>query len=180
MNTAEQEMTDYRKIIAVKDGPTKVMLSPADTLRFHLRACEWLENELAKPHDGPTVVVTHHAPSIQSIPPRFRADLVSAAYASNLEALIEEHQPALWVHGHSHTACDYRIGATRIIANPKGYPGEGGTDFRQNLIVEISHDAPPMLENDPLDWGPDVGNERLEDQRLDDLLRSRRGAHSHL
>lgn len=137
MAAAEKTMTDYRKIVAVKDGPTKVMLAPQDTLRFHERAREWLAKELAKPHAGPTVVVTHHAPSIQSIAPRFRADLATAAYASNLEPLIEEHQPALWIHGHTHVACDYHIGATRVVANPKGYPGEAGTGFRQRLVVEV-------------------------------------------
>lgn len=137
MAAAEKVMTDYRKIVAIKDGPTKVMLAPQDTLRFHERAREWLTRELAKPFDGKTVVVTHHAPSLQSIAPRFRTDLATAAYASNLESLIEDHQPALWIHGHTHVACDYRIGATRVVANPKGYPGERFTDFRQRLIVEV-------------------------------------------
>lgn len=90
MAVAEETMADYAKIIVAKDGPTKVKLAPRDTLRFHERARDWLTRELAKPHDGPTVVVTHHAPSIHSIAPRFCDDLVSAAYASNLEPLIEE------------------------------------------------------------------------------------------
>lgn len=137
MAYAERTMDDYRKIIAIKDGPTKVMLAPQDTLRFHERAVEWLARELAKPHPGPTVVVTHHAPSMQSIAPKFRADLVTAAFASNLEAMIEEHQPAVWIHGHSHVACDYHIGATRVVANPRGYPGERFTDFRQRLVVVV-------------------------------------------
>ncbi|WP_407280870.1 metallophosphoesterase [Aromatoleum evansii] len=137
MNAAEEQMTDYRKIVALKDGPTKVMLSAVDTLRIHEYARDWLAHELAQPHDGPTVVVTHHAPSIQSIAPRFRGDLVTAAYASNLEGLILEHQPTLWIHGHSHVACDYRIGATRVVANPKGYPGETFVGFQPRLVVEV-------------------------------------------
>lgn len=137
MEAAERAMTDYRKIVIAKDGPTKVMLAAQDTLRLHQQARDWLAREFARPHEGPTVVVTHHAPSIHSLAPRFRADRVSAAYASNLEALIEEYQPALWLHGHTHTACDYRIGATRVVANPKGYPGEHGTGFRPALILEV-------------------------------------------
>ncbi|AKU11646.1 Metallophosphoesterase [Azoarcus sp. CIB] len=137
MDAAEGQMTDYFKIVILKDGPTAVLLAPSDTRRLHAYARDWLAHELARPHDGPTVVVTHHAPSMQSIAQRFRDDLVTAAYASNLEALIQEHQPALWIHGHTHVACDYNIGSTRILANPKGYPSELATGFRQNLIVQV-------------------------------------------
>ena len=29
--------------------------------------------------------------------------------------------PALWVHGHTHTSHDYRVGRCRIVCNPRGY-----------------------------------------------------------
>lgn len=137
MAVAEECMADYAKIVAIKDGPTKVMLAPQDTLRLHQHSRDWLARELAKPHDGPTVVVTHHAPSIHSIAPRFCDDLASAAYASNLEPLIEQYQPAAWIHGHTHVAVDYHIGATRIVANPRGYPGETYVGYRPRLVVEV-------------------------------------------
>ncbi len=137
MDCAEAGMTDYRKIVAIKDGPTRIKLAPADTLRLHERARDWLDRELAKPFDGPTVVVTHHAPSVRSIPERFCGDLLSASYASDLEAMMEAHQPALWMHGHSHVTCDYWVGKTRVVCNPKGYPSEFGTGFRPRLVVEV-------------------------------------------
>lgn len=139
MTIAGDEMSDYSSIVILKDGPTKVKLAPDDTLRLHQQSRAWLERELAKPHDGPTVVVTHHAPSIRSVE-RYRSDLISAAYASNLEALIERYQPALWIHGHSHTACDYQIGQTRVVCNPRGYPAETFTGFRPRLVIEIPSD----------------------------------------
>jgi hypothetical protein len=43
---------------------------------------------------------------------------------------------ALWIHGHSHHAVDYEIAGTRIVSNPKGYPGED-CGFCPGLIVEI-------------------------------------------
>lgn len=137
MAVAVRTMRDYWKIYVAKDGPTKVLLSPHDTLRFHKQSREWLAKELAKPHDGPTVVLTHHAPSVRSIPPRYRDDLVSAAYASNLEPLIEEFQPAAWIHGHTHVGVDYHIGATRIVCNPRGYPGETFVGYGPRLVLEI-------------------------------------------
>ncbi|MGV8988600.1 MAG: metallophosphoesterase [Cypionkella sp.] len=71
------------------------------------------------------IVMTHFAPSWRSIPEANRADGVSPYYANDLEALIEESLPALWVHGHVHTASDYEIGSTRILCNPAGYDGRG-------------------------------------------------------
>ena len=45
-----------------------------------------------------------------------------AAYRSDLTALIEEHQPALWVHGHTHVASDVIVDATRVLSVAIGYP----------------------------------------------------------
>ena len=69
--------------------------------------------------------MTHFAPSLRSLPVGGREDDAAGYYASNLEALILDLRPAVWVHGHIHTACDYRIGQTRIVCNPAGYDGKG-------------------------------------------------------
>jgi hypothetical protein len=70
-------------------------------------------------------VMTHFAPSLRSLPVGGREGDAAGYYASNLEALILGLRPAVWVHGHIHTACDYRIGQTRIVCNPAGYDGKG-------------------------------------------------------
>lgn len=68
-----------------------------------------------------SVVVTHHAPSIHSIVDRYKSNPVSAAFASNLDELILEYQPRIWIHGHTHESFDYRIGKARVVCNPRGY-----------------------------------------------------------
>ena len=40
-----------------------------------------------------------------------------------------ESEAQLWVHGHIHYCCDYTLGKTRVLANPRGYPTEP-TGFR--------------------------------------------------
>jgi len=137
MAAAEQCMSDYRVISVARDGPTKVPLSAYDTQRFFEKSSAWIERTLAEPFDGPTVVVTHHLPAWGSVATPHLDDLVSAAYASDLSSLIERYQPDLWIHGHTHTACDYKIGRTRVVCNPRGYPGEADTGFRPDLVVEI-------------------------------------------
>lgn len=95
------------------------LFSPADALRLHQLSRAWLETVLATPFDGPTVVVSHHAPHPASIHPRFAGSSINAAFASDLTALMGKAQ--VWIHGHVHDSFDYEIGGTRVIANPRGY-----------------------------------------------------------
>jgi hypothetical protein len=49
---------------------------------------------------------------------------MNGGYRSNLEDLIFDHpQIKVWCHGHMHDACDYMIGSTRVLTNPRGYKG---------------------------------------------------------
>lgn len=100
------------------------LLTPRDTIDFHEATREWLDSKLAQPHDGPTVVVTHHSPSARSEQPRYAGGNLTAAFHSDLEWMIANYQPDLWIHGHSHWSVDYQIGRTRIFSNQRGYPGE--------------------------------------------------------
>jgi predicted phosphodiesterase len=79
-----------------------------------------LDAELA-PGD---VVLTHHLPAPGSIWPRFVGSPLNVFFLCDMTAHIEARRPKLWIHGHTHTRCDYRLGATRVVANPLGYPKE--------------------------------------------------------
>jgi Icc-related predicted phosphoesterase len=133
-------MNDYSRIEIEKDGKRRT-LRPPDTQRLHYEDRAFIEANLAESFQGPTVVVTHHAPSPGSIPQRFQGDELSPCFASDLTEIIEQYQPALWIHGHDHAHHDYRVGNTRILANPAGYPTPDGRreniHFDPRLIVEI-------------------------------------------
>jgi Icc-related predicted phosphoesterase len=93
---------------------------------------------LAQPFAGKTVVVTHHAPSSKSVPPRYAHDLLTPAFASNLDVLMDGDRTALWIHGHMHDPFDYEICGTRVVCNPRGYaPNALTPDFRPDWVVEI-------------------------------------------
>lgn len=142
MAAAEPVMLDYRRI-AMEGGDGQGggsrMMTPADTVRLHRADLGWLKEKLETPFDGHTVVVTHMAPSLRSVAPRYADDLVSAAFSSNLDALAERAD--LWVHGHTHDSFDYRVGRCRVVCNPCGYVRrDGGTEnprYDPDLIVEI-------------------------------------------
>jgi len=131
---AASVMTDY-KLIRV--SPHYRRLRPRDTASVHRASVDWLRNEAAAQR-GRQIMVSHHAPSALSLSQEERVDLASAAYASNLESLIQDLRPALWVHGHLHHRCDYRVGETRVICNPRGYAQEPCSDFDPNLVLEIA------------------------------------------
>jgi predicted phosphodiesterase len=97
-----------------------IRFSPSDALREHEKSRAWLEAELAKPYDGKTVVVTHHAPHPLSVHPRYVGDLLNAAFVSDLDDLLPKAD--LWLHGHVHDSFDYQVGRCRVVANPLGYP----------------------------------------------------------
>jgi Icc-related predicted phosphoesterase len=83
------------------------------------------------------VIVSHHAPSIQSISPQHRDDPLGAAFASNLEGFVRWTNAVLWVHGHIHETSDYIIGNTPILCNPLGYPDERNARFDPHLTIDI-------------------------------------------
>ena len=132
--TAQTTMNDYRRIRTL---PRYSRLRPSDTRRFHMQSRKWLEDQLFSLKGQKVVIVTHHAPSRQSIPPALERDPCNPAFASDLGQFIVESEARLWVHGHIHSACDYTLGNTRVLANCRGYPTEPHTGFNPGLVVEV-------------------------------------------
>lgn len=99
-----------------------VAMTPEITRRWHGQSVAWLAEQLATPFAGKTIVVTHHAPSARSVPAEYAQHPATPAWASALDDLVA--QADIWVHGHVHQACDYTIGSSRVMSNPRGYDGE--------------------------------------------------------
>ena len=105
----------------------------AEAVRVQALVCQdWLRQALAVPFDGPTVVVTHFAPSLRSSDPRYGLVPGTAGFCNALDDLLPQAQ--LWLHGHLHTAIDYTVQGQhpsgqawqcRVVANPLGYARKG-------------------------------------------------------
>jgi Icc-related predicted phosphoesterase len=134
MRAASDGLNDHRKITWAKQPWQR--FRPQEALLLHRQSCAFIEAALKVPFDGPTVVVTHHAPHPGSLHPHYQNDVLSAAYVSDLTAVIEAGRPDLWVHGHVHSSFDYRVGGTRIVCNPHGYGSENAA-FDPALVVEV-------------------------------------------
>lgn len=129
---ARNSMTDFDRIKTCQGRG----VVPEDFVELNGRARHWLEQQLATPFDGPTVVVTHHAPSVASLGHYANSpDHLNAAFANRWEDMMGD-QVALWIHGHTHVAVDYEMAGTRIVCNPRGYRGEN-TGFDPRMIVTV-------------------------------------------
>jgi 3',5'-cyclic AMP phosphodiesterase CpdA len=133
MAIAQTAMSDYHVIRARHGGA----LSPDETCELHHRHVDWLAGALARPHDDPTVVVTHHLPHPDSIHEKYRGDPLNACFASDLSTLVRT-PVSLWIHGHTHESTDYVVNGTRVVCNPRGYlPDEPNPRFDPALVIHV-------------------------------------------
>src|SRR5271170_2597079 len=98
MDTARTQINDFRLI----QNPDQTPFRPADAVALHetfvTKLLSWFDQDLS----GPRVVISHNAPVIN---PRtkFKGSPLWPAFNSlDMEKVIEDRQPALWVYGHTH------------------------------------------------------------------------------
>lgn len=127
-------MNDYKMI---RRDPSYSKIRSIDIYKIHQFSKAWLKESLENSKKLQNIVITHHAPSLQSVPEHFKKDPLTSAYASDLERLILEYQPLYWIHGHIHTPCRYKIGETEVICNPHGYITEKYNGYEKELIIEV-------------------------------------------
>ncbi|WP_260693073.1 metallophosphoesterase [Rhizobium laguerreae] len=133
MKEAVLAMNDYRTIHSRDRSGNVIRFTPERTRSIHEESRRWLRGALAKGHDGPTVVVTHHCPHHLSIHPKYAGDKLNSSFASDFAAEIADFQPKFWIHGHTHSNFDYIFPETRtrVICNPLGYIRNGFAGRRE-------------------------------------------------
>ena len=138
LQKAQEFVRDFSRIGIAPDFPDR--FTPTVSQLLFDQSVAWLEERFAETFAGPTVVITHFAPTPASIASQFVGSPLNACFVSDLQAQILRWQPQLWLHGHVHHSCDYQVGATRVVANPRGYAPEGvveNTAFEPGLVLEI-------------------------------------------
>jgi predicted phosphohydrolase len=134
MAICERMVNDYRQISASSAGGP---LRPQDTLARHLESRAWLSERLSEPHDGQTVVITHHSPIVRERPKNPLLAAIGGAFASDLSELIGADAVDLWIFGHIHRTVDVDVNGTRMISNQRGYRGEPVSGFDPELVIEL-------------------------------------------
>jgi predicted phosphodiesterase len=120
---------DYQ---VIRSGERK--FAPEDAIALHREHRAWLARALERPFAGTTVVVTHFAPHPGSIAPAYAGHPANPGFIVDLNSMMG--RAPYWIHGHTHTFFDYFASGTRIMCNPRGYPGEP-TGFVADFVVTI-------------------------------------------
>jgi hypothetical protein len=116
----------------------------AEQVRAQSLLCQqWLRQALAEPFAGPTVAVTHFAPSLRSADPRYGLVPGTAGFCNALDDLLPLAD--VWMHGHLHCPNDYRVpaperpgGSCRVVSNALGYAAKGEQEgFAPLFTVDI-------------------------------------------
>jgi hypothetical protein len=137
MHAAAFGVSDFAQINADQEAYGTYLVRPSDMAAWHAEDRAWLGTQIANA-DRTTVVITHWLPSPASVSARFVGSLLTPYFANDCRDLM--HDPVrLWIHGHTHDACDYlHQQRVRVVCNPRGYgdePAPGG--FRTDLLVEV-------------------------------------------
>lgn len=137
MMEASQCLNDY-KVIRITHKYRK--MNPDDTYGFHKKSKQFLLDQLELLKNEKVWVLTHHAPSYQSVHEKYKSSgIANGAYVSDLDDLILNHpQIKCWSHGHTHESMDYMIGDCRVVCNPRGYyPTEVNENFDPNFEIDL-------------------------------------------
>jgi Icc-related predicted phosphoesterase len=142
-----QNLVPGLSVTASASHPIVHKLTPMHTVLRHQQSLDWLKTELMQGDPAKTVVVTHHYPHKNSTARRFANEPLTAAFGSKL-SLDVLTGASLWIHGHTHDSCDYRIGdskrSVRVVCNPRGYPVGWlknefeNPAFKPGLFVELT------------------------------------------
>jgi len=123
MNAIQAGMNDYSVIDVIDAYYHTRNLTTDDTCDLHDMSVMKLKKFIALETTKKKVLVTHHAPSYESIGDNYRASSLNDGYASDLVDLLYDSDIKLAVHGHIHDSVDYQCGGVRIVTNPRGYYG---------------------------------------------------------
>lgn len=122
----EREMCDFQQI---PDFRSWVYVKNQEALTFleNANGVDWSAD----------LVVTHHLPSYKSVSPRYAEEPTNLYFLCDVEGIMLDMEPKVWAHGHTHIPCDYPLGNTRVVCNPRGYPWEGSSKGYCPQTVEI-------------------------------------------
>lgn len=154
---------DYQRIS--REGPDGLLqrVGPAETTAWHVRDAAWLDAAIAEwgARGAAVVVLTHHLPTPQLTPVRYRGLPLNSCFATDCSHLLRAPVKA-WLCGHSHGAVTLTAGEGVLCSlNARGYPGGEAPvpGYCDRLFVDVA--------------GPDAeALARLEAEGPDPLLQA--------
>ena len=140
----EEQMSEIRCFISdyrsIKDW------SVEQNNHTHAKSVEWLkqETEKAKQDGKKLVIMTHHAPLLNSCHPKHMGSSLSSAFETDLsQFIISNPHIRLWLHGHTHHSDKRTVGSTTVLSNQYGYSADkdAKVSFDHNLRIDLKSEA---------------------------------------
>jgi predicted phosphodiesterase len=132
---AEKVLNDFKMINITPQQ--KITVDHYNTL--HNECVSYLVNTIFKSRDKKIIVVTHHAPYINTPAgnvsnPIYNNNGLSCLYSTDLSHIF--YPNIVWIFGHTHWSCDFSVKNIRLISNQCGYSGED-IPFNVNLVIDL-------------------------------------------
>lgn len=127
ISNIDAEYIDFQRIRGLRSKIVKRAIESANFLESEVRNGD--------------VVVTHILPHVRSIHARYSDAPSNKFFLHDMSRVLERNGARMWIHGHTHSSFDYRIGKTRVICNPLGYMTIDGFEnprFDPALTFELS------------------------------------------
>jgi len=97
-------------------------LTPQGFSLLHEESLRFLKTAISESEGEPTIVVTHHVPTLTNYPRVFKNSPLTEAFAVELFDLISDSGVESWIYGHHHiNTPEFKIGKTRMLTNQLGY-----------------------------------------------------------
>lgn len=115
-------------------------LLPSKFTELHQEARSFLEATFKITADQPSIVVTHHVPTLLNYPKQYINSPINEGFAVELYDLIEQSKAEYWIYGHHHAnVSPFNIGQTCLATNQLGYVRHYEHSlFSREAIVEVS------------------------------------------
>jgi predicted phosphodiesterase len=108
-------------------------------LSEHLKSKQFIQDELSKPFEGKTVVLTHHAPTHSSVAEHFQGNEHNYMFCSDLDAIFHYQDFVLWAHGHMHNSAFYKLADKWVLNNPRGTPSYPNDQFDVRFVIDLDN-----------------------------------------
>lgn len=129
----QQSLSDFK---VIKNNSR--LFNTDDYKLLYQENLQFLKDTLKESKDTRSVLVTHHVPTFQKYPEKYRDSKINEAFAVDLDTLIIDNSIDYWIYGHHHcNISDFNIGNTKMITNQLGYIRyEENIGYKESAVIE--------------------------------------------
>ncbi len=133
--SVKKGMADFRYIFKGNN-----LLTVEDYNNWHSEALFFLQSEVSKKSQLPSIVLTHHVPTFVHYPKEFLQIPINGGFVTEMQDFILGAGFDYWIYGHHHrNTSAFKIGKTQLDTNQLGYVWhKENIGFQDNKYFELN------------------------------------------